>query len=98
MCSPDLCKGICCICMGTLTPENALYMDCGEGRGGLHKGYCAYHAGDVAEEHQTISDLFAELLRKMDNKDPARNTALHLYDAWIESLGIENHYDNSGPE
>lgn len=97
MAHPDLWKGICCICMGTLTPENTLYEDCGEGRGGLHKGVCAYHAGDTSPEHQKLSELFSELLVKMDNKDPLRDVVFHLYDEWIRSLGLEDHYDHSGP-
>lgn len=98
MCSPDLCKGICCICYGTLTPENTLYDDLHEGRGGIHKGICAYHAGIVPAEHQKQYDVWMSSLKTCPPQGGIRGMLIQGFYQWVASVAEEDYYDNSGPE
>lgn len=98
MCSPELTKGMCCICFGTLTPENTLYDDLHEGRGGIHRGVCAILAGIYPDEQieETAERLIADL--HAEPYGPHRNWMMRKYHEWVHAVATENHYDMSGPE
>ena len=94
MCSPELTKGICCICYGTITPENRHddYSD-------LHRGKCAILAGvypDLAAE-LTCEAFIKQMRAAPSNRSPEWYDAYRRYGAYIDSLGPEDHYDMSGP-
>lgn len=89
---------MCCICYGTLTPENTLVDDLHEGRGGVHKGKCAYLAGIVPPVHQAQSDKLIRHIHSHRPNSQPRRLATNRYYAWIDSVCGEDHYDMSGPE
>lgn len=99
MCSPDLCRGICCICCGNLTPETTLYDDLGEGRGGVHRGKCAILAGlsMTPAQKSFVDDLILEA-HHMEPNSPERRQADRRYYRYVDAIATEDHYDNSGPE
>ena len=82
---------MCCICCGELTPENALYEDLGEGRGGVHRGPCAIHAGFVPDEHREEWD---RLIRHLHNcahgSDQHRAAIIDVY-SFADAISTENH-------
>jgi hypothetical protein len=94
MASAELWGGLCGVCCGPLTVGNTLAVDTGNGRGGVHRGRCAYLRGEAAPEHQELLDFFGDTLRLLDYKDPARGQVLRLYWKWLDSLGIENHFND----
>lgn len=69
MASPELYRGICSICHGTLFVSNVQSWDLGDGRGGVHRGVCAIAAGIYPPGH---GDRFATLLS--DYKAAERNS------------------------
>lgn len=97
MCSPELWQGLCCICYGTLTFENALYADLGEGRGGVHRGKCAILAGIVPEEHIAEHD---RLIRHIHNcpSGPQKDGARREYYAFVDGIATEDQYIDLRPE
>lgn len=97
MCSPELTKGMCCICYGTLTPDNTLFDDLHEGRGGVHRGKCAILAGIMPEEHLPESD---RLIRHIHNvpRGAQHDRAIREYYAWIDSVCDVDHYEDGYPE
>lgn len=94
MCSPELTMGICCICFGTLTPENTLYDDLHEGRGGVHKGKCAILAGIYPDSYAEL--VCQALIRRMhaapNNRSPEWYEAYGRYGAFIDRIITEDHY------
>lgn len=94
MCSPELWKGLCCICIGTLTPETTLVDDLHQGRGGVHKGVCAIMAGIVPEEHREESDRLVDRIQSAVH-GPARRKFITEYYAWVYSVAAEDHYERS---
>jgi hypothetical protein len=98
MCSPELCRGTCCICFGTLTPETTLYEDLGEGRGGVHRGKCAILAGlSMTSEQKSIVDDLILSAHNMEPNSPERQQADITYYRYVEAITTEDYYDNSGP-
>lgn len=90
MCSPELTLGLCCICCGTLTPENTheIYSD-------LHKGKCAILAGQYETWEQS-----EEAKRFMGYRDAyvkysvSWHRATRDYYAFVDRVATEDHYDN----
>lgn len=100
MCHPSLTVGMCCICYGTLTPDNTLYEDLHQGRGGVHRGKCAILAGiypDSAAQF-TCEALIKKMHAAPSPRSPEWNAAYRQYGAYIDRIITEDHYDMSGPE
>lgn len=101
MCSPELTRGLCCICCGTLTEENTLYDDLNEGRGGVHKGKCAILAGiynEVSAAEENRLTRLVERIRITKGNRELWMDAFREYYAFVDSIATEDHYDMSGPE
>ncbi|MCG7607059.1 hypothetical protein [Mycobacterium sp. CnD-18-1] len=96
MCSPELTKGMCCICFGTLTPDNTLYDDLNEGRGGVHRGVCAILAGIYPDDQarETAERMIAEI----HAQPPGDNEVMRRYYRWVHEVAEADFYDNKGPE
>lgn len=84
MASPELYRGICSICYGTLFQSNALSWDLGDGRGGVHRGVCAIHAGFYPAEHAArFEQILADYHAAMD-KQPHSSEAHALLMRYYE--------------
>lgn len=98
MCHPDLTKGMCCICYGTLRPETTLFEDLYEGRGGVHKGKCAILAGIVPEEHVYESDHLIKRIHSAPPNSPRRRRAERDYYAFVDRIAEVDYYEDGYPE
>ncbi len=99
MCHPSLTEGMCCICYGTLTPENTLYDDLHEGRGGIHRGKCAILGGIYPDLAAAITcEVFMKRMHNHPtNTCPAWHALYAEYMKYIDVLTDEDFYDMSGP-
>lgn len=98
MCSPELTRGMCCICCGTLTPENTLYDDLNEGRGGVHRGKCAILAGvGLTPEQEIEAKHLIRHVHTCVNGSLQHKQATMDYYGFVDRIATEDHYDNSGP-
>lgn len=93
MCSPELTKGMCCICFGTLADDN-IYIDDEGQRWDFHKGVCALLAGVAPAEHRVELDDLARQVRDTKNGSPANATAIRAYYGFVDSIAIEDFYDH----
>lgn len=92
MCSPDLYQGQCCICYGKLWPGTGLHEDCGDGRGGIHKGVCAILGGYYPnDELAYIGGMIIYFLHSMPSGQE-RQDADNNYHKWVYSIAEEDHY------
>lgn len=96
MCSPELTKGMCAICLGTVTPDNAFGNEMGLWED-LHRGFCAILAGIMPEEHLEKSDNMIRRIHATVH-GPARIVRTNEYYAWARSIAEEDHYDMGGPQ
>jgi hypothetical protein len=96
MCSPELTRGICCICFGSLTPDNTLHDDLNEGRGGVHRGKCAVLAGIYSDDDAAAEGEY--LIRHMHNcayGSRQHDKALKNYYAFVDRISTEDHDPDS---
>lgn len=91
MCSPELARGICCICYGALRPETTLVDDLYEGRGGVHKGKCAILAGIIPEGHLAESDALIKRIHGLPPNSWARSQAAKAYHDFAERIAEANY-------
>lgn len=93
MAYPDLTRGLCIICYGSLSDETR-----DESCSGVHKGVCALLAGvGFTDEQQEFSyDLIADAHSEAPNS-PARREATERYYRYIRGIATEDHYDTGGP-
>jgi hypothetical protein len=94
MCSPELTRGTCCICFGTLLPETALYEDCGEGRGGVHRGVCAILGGYYPSDELAYIGGMLIHFRHRATTQKERDEATNAYYGWVHSVADEHHYSD----
>lgn len=98
MCSPELTRGMCAICYGTVTPDNAysddllLWED-------LHRGKCAilYGLGMNKEQRVITSDMI-DTAHRLQPNSPERECMMRAYHAYVDAIATEDYYDNGGPE
>ncbi|WPH57687.1 hypothetical protein [Mycobacterium phage WXIN] len=97
MCSPELTKGMCGICFGTVTPDNAYDNEHGLWED-VHRGVCAILAGLYPDSQ--IEETAERLIGDIHDEPygPHRNWMMRKYHEWVRAVATENHYDESGPE
>ena len=95
MCSPELTKGMCQICTGTLTPETT-HVDRDGNAWNVHKGVCAMHAGQVPAVHAAKYWWYVERMHKASTQEVRRSIMRSFYE-WVREVAEENHYDDAGP-
>lgn len=97
MCSPELTKGMCTICFGTLTSENTFVDRFGDAWN-VHKGVCAIHAGEPPEGYHAAT--YWQYMDRMKNASTqfVRQEIIKSFYKWVLEIADENHYDMSGPE
>jgi hypothetical protein len=96
MCSPELRKGICQICMGTLTLENE-HVDRDGNRWDVHRGVCAILAGEVPYQHQAAYSNWMQRLHRAST-NAVRDSIRKAFYKWVRQVATENHYvDNVHP-
>lgn len=93
---PDLTKGLCQICTGTLTPENT-YVDRFGNKWDVHKGVCAIHGGQVPTRHEAKYGWYVKRMHNASTAEVRRSITQAFY-KWVEEIADEDHYDHSGPE
>lgn len=99
MCSPELTRGMCCICFGALTLETVLFDDLGEGRGGVHRGKCAILAGvGLTDEQRVIIDDIIRTAHRLEPNSTERDCMTRAYYAYVDAIAEYDFYDNGGPE
>lgn len=91
---PDLTRGLCQICTGTLTPENT-HVDRDGNTWDVHKGVCAMHAGQVPPQHQVKWSWYVGRMHNASTGAVRRSITRAFY-KWIDEVADENHYDDSG--
>lgn len=97
MCSPELAKGMCTICCGTLTSDNT-FTDRFGNVWDVHKGVCAIHAGNPPEGYHAA--MYAQYMKRMKNASTqfVRQEIIKSFYKWVIEIADENHYDMSAPK
>lgn len=95
MCSPELTKGLCQICTGTLTPENT-HVDRDGNVWDVHKGVCAVHAGEVPYGHAAKYSWYMKRMRNASTQ-AVRQSIIKAFYVWVKQVADEDHYRNDGP-
>lgn len=99
MCSPELTRGLCQICTGTLTPENT-HVDRHGNTWDVHKGVCAIEAGDVEAVplmYRSTYSWYMERIRKGSTPEVKRLIS-RKFARWIREVAEEDHYYKGEPE
>jgi hypothetical protein len=89
MCSPELTRGMCQVCLGTLTPETT------EPESDVHKGKCAVLAGISPPEHRERLDALIKFAHRWPHGSPQRDCAMRDYYRFVHSIAEVDHYDYS---
>lgn len=95
MCSPELVRGICQICTGTLTPETT-HVDRDGNQWDVHRGVCAMHAGEIPAEHVPEYTVYIRRIKAASTQN-VRQAIIKSLHGWIERVADENHYRTDGP-
>lgn len=95
MCSPELTKGLCQICTGTLTPENT-HVDYDGNVWDVHKGVCAIHAGQVPYLHRMQYSWYVQRMHNASTQE-VRRVITNAFYKWVREVADEDHYCNDGP-
>jgi hypothetical protein len=93
MCSPELTRGMCRICTGTLTPETT-YVDRHGNRWDVHKGVCAIEAGEIDEVPLYHQSQYGVYMQRIHNASTAevRRVIVGAFVKWVREIARENHY------
>lgn len=95
MCSPELTRGLCQICTGTLTAENT-FVDRDNNTWDVHKGVCAIHAGaiDAVPYHHRPS--YVRYLARIQGAKTqwARQEIIKAFYKWVNAVASEDHRDD----
>lgn len=96
MCNPELTKGLCQICTGTLTPENT-HVDSFGNTWDVHKGVCAIEAGDFDAIPLHARVAYQSLLGKVHSASTpeVRRIKTQTLSRWLRKIGVENHEPTS---
>ncbi|OMC52530.1 hypothetical protein A5742_16405 [Mycolicibacterium fortuitum] len=95
MCSPELTRGMCQICTGTLTPDTT-HVDRYGNVWDVHKGVCAIHAGEVPHGHEFTYGWFMRRIHSASTQS-VRQEIIKAFYKWVKEIADEDHYDMSGP-
>lgn len=90
MCSPELTRGMCQICTGTLTSETT-YVDRDGNLWDVHKGVCAIEAGEVPFVHQEKYSWYMSRACNASTQE-VRRSIIKAFKKWIREIADENHY------
>lgn len=90
MCSPELTRGLCQICTGSLTPQTA-HVDRDGNVWDVHKGVCAIEAGHVPDAHAAT---YREYMNRAHNAatPDVRRRSIKAFKKWVREIADENHY------
>lgn len=92
MCSPELTRGLCQICTGTLTPENT-HVDRFDNTWDVHKGVCAIEAGDIEAVPAYYRGTYAWYMKRISDASTSevRRLINRKFSRWIREIAAENH-------
>lgn len=90
MCSPELTKGMCQICTGTLTPDT-IHVDRHGNVWDIHKGVCTMLAGEVSMVYAVAYSQYMERIRKASSQE-VRRVIVNAFHKWVRQVADENHY------
>ena len=97
MCSPELTKGLCQICTGTLAPETT-FIDRDNNTWDVHKGVCAIHAGAIDAVPYYHRATYARYMARIKNASTqaVRQQIIKGFYKWVKEVAEEDHYNNDG--
>ena len=93
MCSPELTKGLCQICTGTLTTDNTQVDRLGN-TWDVHKGVCAIEAGCIEAVPAYYRGTYFWYLGRIKSASTSevRRLVVRKFTRWIRGMADENHY------
>lgn len=83
MCSPELTRGMCCICYEDIADGDHWQDETGQ-KYDIHRGECAVHAGYVPPQHQANYDRLVANIRNLDGD--LKRVAIRDFYRWAESI------------
>ena len=97
MCSPELTRGLCQICTGSLTPENTFVDDDGNAWD-EHKGVCAIHAGAIDPVPYYHRPTYVRYLARIQRAKTqwTRQEIIKAFYKWVNSVAEEDHRGDDG--
>lgn len=93
MCHPELTRGLCQICTGTLTPETT-HIDRDGNVWDVHRGVCAMLAGECPPIHAAKYWQYMERMHNASTQE-VRRVITNAFHKWVREVADEDHYDNS---
>lgn len=96
MCSPELTRGLCQICTGTLTPDNT-YVDREGNMWDVHIGVCAIHVGQVPYGHEVAYGQYMQRMHDASTQT-VRQGIIKAFYKWVKEIADEDHYFNGGDD
>ena len=98
MCSPELTRGMCQVCYGTLLPENT-HIDRYGNVWDVHKGVCAIEAGDMEVVSPYHRDTYLWYMDRIHEYHPPdeRQVIINQFKRWIREIAPENHEEKCEP-
>lgn len=95
MCSPELTRGLCQICTGTLTPETT-YVDRDHNVWDVHRGVCAIEAGSADAVPAGWLPTYGWYMKRIGKASTpeVRRIIVRAFHKWIREIATENHYHN----
>lgn len=93
VCAPELTRGLCQICTGTLTPETT-HVDRFGNAWDVHKGVCAILAGDswaVPFLHRPSYHWLLAQISKASTSE-VRRIKIKTFNKWVRQVADEDHY------
>ncbi|MBB3752478.1 hypothetical protein FHT44_004990 [Mycolicibacterium sp. BK634] len=98
MCSPELVKGMCCICCGTLTPEN-IYVDDAGVQWDFHRGKCAILGGVYSDPvHEAVGEALIKAFQSLPANSAERHLMNRIYYGFADLVADEDHFDRGQQE
>lgn len=98
MCSPELTRGMCQICTGTLLPENT-HIDRYGNVWDIHKGVCAIEAGDMEVVPPYYRDTYCWYMDRIHDASTSevRRLIVRKFKRWIREIAPENYEEKYEP-